>query len=277
MKGIPQTQKIKTKTKKQKTKQLNAKKLELIQWIAEIEDMAVLENLLKIKNESAKNESVNNGNIVENIVLDKDKSYYSLEDLQKISQQFPIDKKWNFDDLSLHFPQNLKHKVEILNNKLLIMAAPSFIHQKISMKLSRELSFFVENNNLGEILTAPIDTKLDDDNGVQPDILFIAITRYQIIKENYIDGAPDMVVEIWSPSNKKKERNAKHDLYEQKGVKEYWTIFPKKREIIVEVLENNQYKIFSKGKKNGVIQSSVLNGFEIKIEEIMPESLFEQK
>jgi Uma2 family endonuclease len=148
------------------------------------------------------------------------------------------------------------------------MPTPSFIHQKISMKLSRELSFFVENQQLGEVLASPMDTKFDDDNCVQPDILYIEVSRYSIIKENYIEGSPDLMVEIWSPSNKKRERDEKHNLYESQGVKEYWTIFPKKREVIVEKLENNTFQIHSKGKKTGIIQSSILEGFEIKIEDL---------
>jgi Uma2 family endonuclease len=205
------------------------------------------------------------------------KSYYSTEDIQAIANQFPKDKKWTYADLWDYFPHDLKVKVEILNNQLFIMPSPSIIHQKISNRLSSRMTFFVENNNLGEILCAPTDVKFDENNVVQPDILYISITRYDIIQENVIDGSPDVLVEIISPSNTKKEQEDKHNLYERKGVKEYWTIFPKNRYIKVEVLQDGIYQVFSEVEREGIIRSFVLEGFEINALEVMPESLFEEK
>jgi Uma2 family endonuclease len=255
-----------------KKKNIENLKLELIQWIAQSQELTLLEKLLESKKEE---EQKNKEKESKSLIL-KEKSYYSKEDLDNIKNQFPKDKKWTYQDLLNYFPKNLKHKVEILNNQLIIMASPSFLHQKISMKLSREMSYFAEKHKLGEVLTAPMDTKFDENNVEQPDILFISITRFNLIEKNVINGAPDLIVEIISPANKKKERQEKHDLYERKGVKEYWTIFPKKKEIIVEVLENEKYTVFSKGKKTGTIQSSVLEGFEVSVEDIIPESLEEK-
>ncbi|TAG06621.1 MAG: Uma2 family endonuclease [Cytophagia bacterium] len=245
---------------------------DLIQWIGAIDDAAVLKNLLHLKKKyNDDNKKKNKKKYFE------EKSCYSLADLKKIVKKFPKDKKWKFQDIIKYFPKNLQHKVEILNNKIIIMASPSTIHQEISNDLSFLMTSFVKKNKLGKIYNAPMDTKFDDDNLEQPDILFIAITRLDIITKNFIDGAPDLIVEIMSPANKKKERDEKHDLYEKKGVKEYWTIFPKKREIIVEILENQKYKIIAKAKKQGIIQSSVLNGFAINIEDIMPKNLFQRE
>jgi len=117
------------------------------------------------------------------------------------------------------------------------------------------------------MLTAPTDTKFDEDNVVQPSIIFIAVRRYYILDEQGIVGAPDLIVEIWSPSNKKKERDMKHDLYEMHGVTEYWQIFPKKKNIATEVLnEAGKCEVFSEAKKTGTLQSKVLEGFSVNIE-----------
>lgn len=149
------------------------------------------------------------------------------------------------------------------------MPSPNFNHQKISMRLSRQMSFFAEEKELGEVITDPMDTKLDEDNTIQPNILFIAVTRYEIIDKNYINGAPDMVVEIWLPGNSKKERERKHSLYESKAITEYWQIEPAEKEIVVETLdENGKYQPFSQAKETGIIQSKVLEGFEIDLKKI---------
>jgi Uma2 family endonuclease len=248
-------------------------KLELIQWLTQVEDAEVLEQIQTLR----KQQTQEPAEATPTPPYYEEKSSYTVADIQAIADKFPANKAWTYQDLQTYFPQNLKIKVEILNNQLLIMPSPSFIHQKISSDLSFEMKSFIRANKLGELLTAPMDVWFDDDNVEQPDILFIAVSRYEIIQENVIKGSPTLVVEIMSPANKKKERQAKHDLYEKHGVAEYWTIYPKKRTVKVEVLEEGKYKIFSEGKKKGTIQSAVLQGFEIKIEELMPDNLYEKQ
>ncbi|TAE04774.1 MAG: Uma2 family endonuclease [Bacteroidetes bacterium] len=194
-------------------------KLDLIAWIAQLDQVDALERILELKKQLETPVDLPT----------KPKRTYLYQDVVAIANQYPPDKRWTYTELVRVFPANLKVKVEILNNKLLIMPSPSFIHQKISNRLSNRLTNFVEEHNLGDVLYAPMDTKFDEDNLLQPDIMFIAVTRYDIIEENYINGAPDIVVEIISPANKKQEREEKHALYERTGVKEYWTVFPKKR------------------------------------------------
>jgi len=248
---------------------IDALKIALIAWIAQIKDLDVLQQIAALKT------SLESKPIRTKEPFHVVKKKHTYQDIVAIAKQYPEDKKWTYPEALRVFPANLKVKVEILNNKLIIVASPSSIHQRISNKLSNKLTNFVEDDNLGEIFCAPMDTKFDDDNVEQPDIMFIAITRFDIIEENVINGAPDLVIEIISPANKKQEMIEKQALYERKGVKEYWTIHPKKRAIKVETLENNTFEIFSEGRQEGVIQSKLLEGFEIKIEDLMPESLFE--
>lgn len=202
-------------------------------------------------------------------LLYEEKDTYTVEDLESIVAEFPPDYAWTYSDLEKYFPQNLPIKVEIIDNQIFIMPTPNFYHQKISMKLSREMSFYAEKYELGEVLTAPMDTKLDENNTVQPDILFIAISRYPIIEKNYINGSPDMVVEIWSPGNSPQERERKHNLYEGKAVTEYWQIEPSEKSVLVEILgEESKYEVFSQAIQTGKIRSKVLEGFEIELEEL---------
>ncbi len=196
---------------------------------------------------------------------------YTPEEIIDFTHQFPKKYSWKAQDIEKYFPKNLKVSVQIIQNQLFIMASPHLNHQVISEELGFQLSSFIRQNKLGRLLYAPLDTILDENNLVQPDILFIAVSRYHIIENGKIKGSPDIVVEIWSPANKKKEREAKHNLYEENKVMEYWQIFPKKQKVTIETLnEKGKYETFSKANKKGTLRSKVLEGFEIDIE-----SLFE--
>jgi Uma2 family endonuclease len=202
----------------------------------------------------------------------EEKDNYTFEDIKEIAAQFPVDYKWTYQDILIYFPQDLSIKVEIINNQLFIMPTPNTTHQIISDELVFQFNVFVRKNNLGRVLAAPMDVKFDENNTVQPDILFIAVTRYEIIKEKNIEGNPTMVVEIWSPSNKKKERESKKENYRKNGVTEFWQIYPKKKEVSVEVLnEKGEYEIYSEAKQEGCIKSKVLIGFEMELSAIFLE------
>ena len=195
------------------------------------------------------------------------KSNYSFEEIEEYAELFPKNYTWKSSDIETYFPQDLKVSVQIIQNQLFIMPSSNFDHQDISMVLSSSMHVFCKNHKIGKVVTAPLDVNFDEDNMFQSDIIFIAVSRYSIIVNERVQEAPDLVVEIWSPSNPKKEREMKHKVYEAKGVTEYWQIFPKKQEVKIEVLnQEGKYKLFSEVKKTGVVQSKVLNGFEIEIE-----------
>jgi Uma2 family endonuclease len=194
---------------------------------------------------------------------------YSVEDIQGIADQFPQNYKWTAPDLEKYFPQDLKISVQILQNQLFIMPCPTNLHQALSEELGFQFGAFIRQNKLGKLRYAPFDIKFDNDNVVQPDIIFISVTRLDVIQEKNMVGAPDLVVEIWSPANKKKERDMKHTQYESNGVTEYWQIFPKKKKISIEVLnEAGKYETFAEAKKTGKVQSKVLEGFSIDVAEL---------
>jgi Uma2 family endonuclease len=200
------------------------------------------------------------------------KSDYTFEEIEEYAALFPTTHIWKSADIETYFPQDLKVSVQIIQNQLFIMASPNFNHQEISMELSSVMHVFCKAHKVGKIVTAPLDVQFDEDNLFQPDIIFIAVSRYHIIENKKIQEAPNLVVEIWSPSNQKKEREMKHKTYENQGVTEYWQIFPKKREVKVEILnEEGKYKLFSEAKKTGKVQSKVLNGFEIEIQTLFEE------
>jgi Uma2 family endonuclease len=194
---------------------------------------------------------------------------YAVEEIQAIADRFPKNYAWTAPDLEKYFPQDLKISVQIIQNQLFIMPCPTNLHQALSEELTFQLGTFIRQNKLGKLRYAPFDIKFDNDNVFQPDIIFVSIARLDVIQEKGIVGAPDLVVEIWSPANKKKERDLKHELYEKNGVTEYWQIFPKKKKISIEVLnEAGKYEVFAEAKKTGKVQSKVLEGFSVDVAEL---------
>lgn len=153
----------------------------------------------------------------------------------------------------------LKDRVELFRGKILKMSpAPSPIHQKISQKINQVLYAYLEKGSC-ELFYAPFDVRLPSKSGeiitvVQPDLCVIC-DRSKIDDKGCL-GAPDLVVEILSPGNSKKEMNLKFSLYEESGVSEYWVVDPSEKFILIYSLENGEY-ISRKPVADGEILQSI--------------------
>ena len=147
----------------------------------------------------------------------------------------------------------------------MMVPAPNTFHQRISGRIYRIMANFVLDNGFGEIFDAPTDVVLSDDVVVQPDILFISKERAGIIGEQAIMGAPDLVVEIISPSSSFNDSVRKREIYQRFGVKEYWLVFPEEKAIEIMTLENGIYRELCSAKEQGTVQSKLLHGFEVEL------------
>lgn len=160
---------------------------------------------------------------------------------------------------------------ELINNRLVLEPSPEIQHQRSSLSLVKKLDDFVEKYELGLVLEAPMDVELDEDNVFQPDILFIANERFDIIKEGRkIIGAPNLVIEILS-SNKKYDQEEKRYVYELHDVLEFWLVDVKKKQ--VEVYENvrKAFVLLQKAYPGDIIRSKILTGFEIAADYVFRE------
>ncbi|MEL7363945.1 MAG: Uma2 family endonuclease [Bacteroidota bacterium] len=100
-------------------------------------------------------------------------------------------------------------------------------HQALASRLTAYLLLHIEDNNLGSVFTAPIDLVLDPEAAaVQPDVVFVATDRISIITETHLEGTPSLVVEVVSPSSRRRDEQTKRHLYAQHGVPEYWVVDP---------------------------------------------------
>lgn len=121
-------------------------------------------------------------------------------------------------------------------------------------------------HQLGKLFAAPLDTQLSEYDLVQPDLLFIAKHRFSIIGEKKIDGAPDLVIEILSPSNDTKEMSYKKYVYETAGVREYWLVSLEKQTLTqYELIEDELRWQRSLGQAD-TLTSVVLPGFSLALD-----------
>ena len=168
-------------------------------------------------------------------------------------------------DAYLSLPEGAPY--QLINGKLVFMAAPSYQHQDVLANLHLEIGSFVRQNKLGKLVFAPTDVKLDDQNIIQPDLLFINIKRSNII-QRMIMGTPDFVVEILSPSTEKYDRKNKMKLFGKHGVVEAWLVNINKQEIEVYHNENKKMQLIQKVSKNDSIKSIAIEGFELEVARI---------
>lgn len=146
--------------------------------------------------------------------------------------------RFNYNDYLL-LPEDKRY--EILDGDLLVVAAPSTEHQSLSLRLEVALFHHVKDKGLGQVLHAPCDVVLSEENVLQPDILFVSKERSGIIGEMNIQGPPDLVIEILSTGSRNKDVDLKRKLYGRFGVLEYWMVDPEHSTVVVLVSSEAGY------------------------------------
>ena len=147
-------------------------------------------------------------------------------------------------------------RIQLIENNLVMSPAPLSRHQITLDLIYPELSIYVRKKKLGQVLTAPTDVYFDKDNVFQPDILLLSNARKKRLTETGIEGAPDLIIEILSPSTAKYDLNEKKDVYARSGVTEYWIIDPEDNSATGYYLAGDEYHEFFKG--TGQIKSKLL-------------------
>lgn len=185
------------------------------------------------------------------------------ESVRKYMEPTP---RYTYDDY-VNMPDD-GNRYEIIYGELIMVPAPTTIHQTVCFNIEYELRTYVKKVELGKVFHSPIDVKLTKENVVQPDVLFISREREQIITKMNISGAPDLVIEILSPSTAYTDLIQKKELYEQFEVKEYWIVDPLKERVEIYFNENRQFNLHQKTEQRGQIKSKLLEGFEMDIKTV---------
>ena len=157
---------------------------------------------------------------------------------------------------------------ELIGGELIMAPAPNMFHQTVDMRLGSLLHVFVDDRNLGRVYPAPTDVVLSDVNVVQPDLLFVSNERAFIITSANIQGAPDLVVEILSPSTASRDWTVKLDLYARHGVKEYWLVDPDAQRIWVMLLGADGFDEVGSYGMGDVLTSPTQQGFSANLDDI---------
>lgn len=180
---------------------------------------------------------------VEELALDYEPSESGLDDLiehvlsTKKAGEFTIDDYYLISE---------KYRIELIDGEIFDMAAPVFSHQHIGgMVYNQMMNFRLQNHELCIPAMAPLDVQLDEDDKtmVQPDLIVLCDMKKN--QEKKIVGAPDFVLEVFSPSTRFKDKSRKHDKYRAAGVREYWMVDPLNHRVIVKDFEGGHDGIYT--------------------------------
>ncbi|HVR11836.1 MAG TPA: Uma2 family endonuclease [Thermoanaerobaculia bacterium] len=132
--------------------------------------------------------------------------------------------KMTYQDL-LRLPEDrLRH--ELIEGEHIVSPAPTLRHQDVALNLAVALVAFVRPRALGKVFMAPLDVLFSQLDVVEPDVLYVSKANAHRLRERYVEGAPDLAVEVLSPSSARIDRVKKLRLYEKHGVREYWLADP---------------------------------------------------
>jgi Uma2 family endonuclease len=177
-------------------------------------------------------------------------------------QETPSKQLYTYED---YLKINDDNQYELIGGELILVPAPRTSHQELSGKIYRKIADFIENNNLGKAFYAPIDVILSKTEKPQPDILFISKDRLNTITEKNIQGAPDLVVEILSPSTTSRDKVEKSRLYYKYGVKEYWIIDPDAKIVEVFTPGEKNWNVVEAYRNDEILTSPLLPGLQINL------------
>lgn len=145
---------------------------------------------------------------------------------------------------------------QLVNNKLVMSPAPNDLHQVTVGEIYVEISLYLRKNKIGEIRIAPYDVYLSKQNILQPDILFIKNENLNKVKEKGLNGSPDLVIEILSPSTAQLDYEEKKLLYEKFGVEEYFIVDPESKSVVSWFLKAGKFQ--EQKPVSGKVKSKIL-------------------
>jgi len=159
-------------------------------------------------------------------------------------------------------------RYELVRGEVHVTPAPPTRHQFTVQNLAGSLWPHVVKNNLGEVWTAPLDVRLSGETALQPDLIFVSNARAGIIQENWIAGAPDLVVEVLSPSTAAYDRVTKLPAYAESGVPEFWLIDSQAKTVEVLRLQGRKYFVEATHAGDQVLTSNLFPGWQLPLRDL---------
>ncbi|MBA3944326.1 MAG: Uma2 family endonuclease [Herpetosiphonaceae bacterium] len=159
------------------------------------------------------------------------------------------------------------HRYEIIEGVLYMAPAPGSAHQSAVTWFIFYLTTYVQVPGLGRVFTAPFDVELAPGTVVQPDVTVVLALNLGVVTPRGIVGAPDLVVEIASPSTATHDRSTKLQVYSQAGIREYWIVDPHAHTVELLVLEHGSYRTVSVFQGKALLPSAVVPGLPVRVEQ----------
>lgn len=154
---------------------------------------------------------------------------------------------------------------ELLDGELIMSPAPIPLHQRLTRHLYDLLAKLIPN---GEIFFAPTDVHFDEFNVAQPDLLWIAENSRCKVGAKYLEGPPDLIIEIFSPGTTKRDKSDKFSLYERFGIREYWMVDPVEKYVEVYVWDAGKFVRQGVYGENDQFISAILAGKTVELSEV---------
>lgn len=175
-------------------------------------------------------------------------------------------KEWTVDDY-LQLEESLT-PCQLINGELIMSPAPTPYHQLVSSNINELLRAEAKRTG-GLSLYSPLDLFIDRKTVLQPDLVYISVQKKEIVTNRGIEGVPDIVVEIISPSNIFTDRNQKKKIYQQIGVPEFWIVDPGNRTLEIYLSTQRDpdtpHLYFA---DEGIVKSSVLLNLQFELSSI---------
>jgi len=177
------------------------------------------------------------------------------------------DTRLTYDDFVRIPDDGMRH--EIIDGVHYVTPSPVRRHQQLMGRLHLAIGGFLEQHpECGQVYLSPLDTVFSPWDVVEPDLLFVAADQLDILTEPNIQGAPALVVEILSPSTRRRDLGIKRQLFDRGGVREYWVIDPKALQVTVyRRMPNGKFPkaaVFSAGDE-ARLTTALLPGFSLSM------------
>ncbi|HEV2491705.1 MAG TPA: Uma2 family endonuclease [Terriglobia bacterium] len=158
---------------------------------------------------------------------------------------------------------------EIIDGELFVTPSPLSKHQLAVGRIAAAFFRYLDDHPIGELLLAPLDVILSDYDVLEPDLLFI-LNEHRSIIQDWVRGAPDLVIEVLSPTTARQDRGPKLKAYARFGVPEYWIVDAEERVVEVYRLTEQGYRPAQTLRGREALTSPLLPGFALSPQDIFP-------
>ena len=191
----------------------------------------------------------------------------TAEPTWEIAQLFPAQGHWSEEE---YLALDTNHLIEYSHGQIEVLPMPTRSHQLLVIALFKLLDNFIRTRQLGTVLLAPMRVQLWQGKFREPDILFMRTEHEDRRSDQFWQGA-DLVMEVVSPDDPRRDRVTKRREYAQTGIPEYWIVDPAQRSITVLTFDGQTYALHGEFEEGADATSVLLDGFNVSVRAVFSE------